>query len=97
MIEVGHFKELHSILNFIYTKRSEKKLLLERRNTMKQKGIEVEEVALKGRKNELLGVDNIQKLKTIEGIKGVDLSKAVDMTINDEIMDRIEDDQEALI
>lgn len=53
MLEVGHYKELHSILRFIYTKRSEKKLLLEKKNTLRQKGIEEEEFVLKDKPNEL--------------------------------------------
>lgn len=97
MIEVGHFKELHSILNFVYTKRNEKKLQLEKRNALKQKGIEVEDIALKNRKNELSGVDNIGKLKVIEGRQDLDLSKAVDLTVNDDIMAAIEEDKEVLI
>jgi len=59
--------------------------------------VDIEEVALKNRKNELTGTDNIGKLKVLEGKKGIDISKAVDLTVNDDIMGLIEEEKEVLI
>jgi len=59
--------------------------------------VEIEEVALKNRKNELTGTDNIGKLKVLEGKKGIDISKAVDLTVNDDIMGLIEEEKEVLV
>lgn len=54
-------------------------------------------MALKNRKNELSNFENIGTMKTIEGRQDIDLSKAVDLTVNDDIMEAIEDDREVLL
>lgn len=97
MIEVGHFKELHNILGFVYARRNEKKQVMERKNALKQQGAEPEQFVLKNHKNELKGVDNIEKLKVIEGSVNIDMSKVVDLTLNEDMLNQIEHEEDIQI
>lgn len=85
MIEKGHFKELHSILGYIYKRRAEKKSGKE----PKQSGLINE---LKSKKNELSNEDNIGQLKVLESKAGVDMSKVVDLDNDEDMLDIIEEE-----
>src|SRR5688500_17551332 len=98
MIEDGHFKELHYILNYIYTKRVEFKktkkhtINFEEITTDKEKLKGIKDKILKERENTL--TKDFVLGKNIEKFKGrnIDMSKIVDLVNEDELLEGINPD-----
>lgn len=96
MIEDGHFKELHLILNHIYTKRVEFKqtkkhhVNLDEVTEDKEQLKEIKNKILKERDNML--TKNFVIGKNIEGNKKIDMSKVVDLINEDELIQEMNPD-----